>query len=256
MSDGPTRELYEELFAAARKEAAPETTRRRIAQTLASRSRLPLATTPNRRTSPRARLGLLFAAAALGAVVVMTTSRRPQDIEIVAESPAPSWVAQETPAHDADESAPSDAATERTGPPQQMPAPTPTPPKRTPPAQPRSATTTPTDRPKSPGAHSTLEQELGSVQQARAALSRGDAQTALAELDHFGEKFGWRQLSAESSLLRIEALTSVGRKQEAQNLARRFVEQHPNNPLVDRARKFVGDPNLKSTPTTSKGKQP
>ncbi|HEU5077190.1 MAG TPA: tetratricopeptide repeat protein, partial [Polyangiaceae bacterium] len=84
-----------------------------------------------------------------------------------------------------------------------------------------------------------LDQELASMQRARAALGRGDASAALAELDRFGRGPGWRQLAVEARLLRIEALARAGRVDEARNLARRFVEQNPNNPLVDRARTFI-----------------
>ena len=91
-----------------------------------------------------------------------------------------------------------------------------------------------------------LDQELASMQRARAALGRGDASVALAELDQFGRGPGWRQLAVEARLLRIEALARAGRADEARNLARRFVEQNPNNPLVDRARTFA-------TPAASSG---
>jgi outer membrane protein assembly factor BamD (BamD/ComL family) len=84
------------------------------------------------------------------------------------------------------------------------------------------------------------------MQRARTALRRGDASAALAELDQFGRGPGWRQLAVEARLLRIEALARAGRAEEARNLARRFVQQYPNNPLVDRARSFV-------TPAASSG---
>jgi outer membrane protein assembly factor BamD (BamD/ComL family) len=80
------------------------------------------------------------------------------------------------------------------------------------------------------------------MQRARSALARGDTTAALAELDNFARGPGWRRLAVEASLLRIEALARAGRRDEARNLAKRFVEQHPNNPLVDRARTFANPP--------------
>jgi hypothetical protein len=91
-------------------------------------------------------------------------------------------------------------------------------------------------------APASLDQELASMQRARAALGRGDAPAALTELDRFDRRLGWRRLAVEARLLRIEALARAGRADEARNLARRFVRQHPNNPLVDRARTFAAPP--------------
>jgi outer membrane protein assembly factor BamD (BamD/ComL family) len=77
------------------------------------------------------------------------------------------------------------------------------------------------------------------MQRARAALGRDDAHAALEELDRFRRDRGWRKLSVEASLLRIEALSRAGRTEEARQQAARFVKQHPNNPLVDRAQSFA-----------------
>ncbi|HEY6816809.1 MAG TPA: tetratricopeptide repeat protein [Croceibacterium sp.] len=94
------------------------------------------------------------------------------------------------------------------------------------------------------------------MQRARAALGRGDAAAALAELDRFGRGPGWRQLAVEARLLRIEALARAGRAEEARNLARRFVEQNPNNPLVDRARTFATPPASSGVQKPPEEKQP
>jgi hypothetical protein len=94
-----------------------------------------------------------------------------------------------------------------------------------------------------------LDEELASMQRARAALRQGNAPAALAELDRFGQRPGWRQLAVEASLLRIEVLARAGRVDESRNLARRFIAQHPNNPLVDRARSFATTP----SPSSARG---
>lgn len=85
----------------------------------------------------------------------------------------------------------------------------------------------------------TLQEELASVQKVRAALARGEGANALSELNGFERKRGFRKLGVEASLLRIEALAQTGRTSEAREEARRFVEKHPNDPLVDRAKKFA-----------------
>lgn len=85
----------------------------------------------------------------------------------------------------------------------------------------------------------TLDQELAQMKTARAALDSGDAASALAELDRFEKSRGWRQLGVEAGLLRIEALGKLGKTEEARERATRFIEENPNNPLVDRAARFT-----------------
>jgi hypothetical protein len=87
----------------------------------------------------------------------------------------------------------------------------------------------------------TLADELASLQRARAALGLGDAKHALRELDHYDFVLNGRQLKAEASLLRIEALSRAGQVDVAAAQARRFVQQNPNHPLVDRARSFAAE---------------
>ena len=84
-----------------------------------------------------------------------------------------------------------------------------------------------------------LEQELASLQSARTLLSSGRADAALRELDRFDRVLGGTQLEAEASLLRMEALAAAGRQDEAAKLARRFLDQHSTDPLVDRARSYI-----------------
>lgn len=259
MSDQPTDELYDELFSAARREATPEETRRRIIATLAARSQQVPTLVPERERWPRARIGYLLAAAALGALIFGLNSRRGERIDIEAESLARS-------------SNPKAAATpsaapptpERTTPTEDQLRERESKPRRQSEADSKKPETIPAigtssaAAPKRTRTPATLEQELASVQRARAALAGGSATGALSELDRFARDFGWQKLAAESSLLRIEALTRAGRSKEARDLARRFVKQHPNNPLVDRARKFASDPETNSgnAPTGREGKQP
>jgi hypothetical protein len=87
-----------------------------------------------------------------------------------------------------------------------------------------------------------LEQELAGLARVRAALDRGDAKAALSELHRFDQGQGFRKLTVEAKLLRIEALAQAGKTDESRAEARRFVETNPNNPLVDRAEKFARPP--------------
>ena len=40
-------------------------------------------------------------------------------------------------------------------------------------------------------------------------------------------------------MLRVEALDAVGRRPEAEALARRFVHDNPDSPLAERAQRFI-----------------
>lgn len=84
-----------------------------------------------------------------------------------------------------------------------------------------------------------LADELGSLNRARAALGAGNAADALSELDRYDRVLRGTRLRSEATLLRIEALARAGRAKESADVARRFIEHSPDDPLVDRARKFT-----------------
>jgi hypothetical protein len=90
---------------------------------------------------------------------------------------------------------------------------------------------------------SALLTELNLLKQARAAVRSGEHQTALTLLDRHATELHRTELTTEATLLRIEALAALGRHGEASNLARRFVAENPNSPLVDRAQHFIDQPN-------------
>lgn len=225
MSRDPLDERARELFAAARREPAPEAGRQRIAAALRAQMQRKTLETSRLRAWRGARVWLLVAAVAAVAGAAMLSMHAPEaPIDISAEALAPpSAQRQTTGAHTA-------------APPPRPPRSSDPPPVASSPSAKRAPVRTPPS----------LDQELACMQRARAALGRGDAAAALAELDRFGRGPGWRQLAVEARLLRIEALARAGRAEEARNLARRFVEQNPNNPLVDRARSFA-------TPAASSG---
>lgn len=220
MSRDVLDERARELFAAARREPAPEAARQRIAAALRAQPQRATVARPPRPAWRSARHWLAVAAAAAVAALVLSLHVPADPVDITAEAPAPPSTQRRT--TDANTAAPAP------GPPSSSNAPpvAPSPPTQRTPLRPPPS----------------LDQELASMQRARAALGRGDASAALAELDQFGRGPGWRQLAVEARLLRIEALARAGRADEARNLARRFVEQNPNNPLVDRARSFATPP--------------
>jgi hypothetical protein len=88
-------------------------------------------------------------------------------------------------------------------------------------------------------AKASLSDELSALKVASSALAAGDAQAALAALDRYDRLLKGQKLRAEATLLKIEALSRAGQTEASSALARRFVEQNPGSPLVDRARSFV-----------------
>jgi hypothetical protein len=107
-------------------------------------------------------------------------------------------------------------------------------------ARPNAAQRTPADeRAAAPAATPTLSNELGALKQIRQALRNGDGGAALVLLDRYdGGEYG-SSLALEASVLRIEALDAVGRRSEAEALARRFVRDNPDSPLAERAQRWL-----------------
>jgi hypothetical protein len=95
------------------------------------------------------------------------------------------------------------------------------------------------DRAAAPPSTPTLSNELGALKQIRQALRNGDGSAALALLDRYdGGEYG-ASLALEASVLRVEALDAVGRRADAEALARRFVRDNPDSPLAERAQRFI-----------------
>lgn len=85
----------------------------------------------------------------------------------------------------------------------------------------------------------TLSKELGAIKQIRQALRNRDGSAALALLERYDSGEYGSSLSLEASVLRVEALDAVGRRAEAEALARRFVRDNPDSPLAERAQRFL-----------------
>jgi hypothetical protein len=79
---------------------------------------------------------------------------------------------------------------------------------------------------------SSLFDEQRIIESARAAVSRGDAQNALATLDGYERSYAQGQFGPEALALRIEALSAKGDLARARNLAAEFQRRYPHHPLL------------------------
>jgi hypothetical protein len=87
---------------------------------------------------------------------------------------------------------------------------------------------------------SQLTREVGLVDRARAALSRGDSGAALEALDRYEREVTGGRLGAEAMYLRMEALSRQGEHAQAANAARRLLSAYPDGPHAARAKALVG----------------
>lgn len=85
-----------------------------------------------------------------------------------------------------------------------------------------------------------LDEEIARLELARRSLRAKDGQRALAALDRATPHV--RLLASEAALLRVEALLLVGRRAEAERLARPFLDRHPSSPHAERLRRLLGQP--------------
>jgi hypothetical protein len=89
---------------------------------------------------------------------------------------------------------------------------------------------------------STLDEEVASIDQARLAVTRGDAPTALQIVGAYDAKFPNGALAQESAEIRIEALFAEGHRAAAERLAAKFTAAHPTSPYVHRLHALLGEP--------------
>lgn len=88
-------------------------------------------------------------------------------------------------------------------------------------------------------ARATLADEVMLVDEARAALRRGDVPRALSRLEAHATRFPSGALTIERDALRIEALAAQGREAEARAAALSFAKAHPGAPIPPRAKKAL-----------------
>jgi hypothetical protein len=88
-------------------------------------------------------------------------------------------------------------------------------------------------------AHSTqqtLVLELAALDAVRSTLTSGDAHSALALLDIYGDRFPHGRLELEAEVLRIDALAQSGQPDLARRRAEAFLRHHPRSVLAARVR--------------------
>jgi hypothetical protein len=117
------------------------------------------------------------------------------------------------------------------------PAPRPAPAQLSPGApKPALAATTPLE------AADQLAEEVRWVDGARAAVAAGQGAEALRLLDGYDQRYRSRGFAPESLYLRMRALVSLGRGEEARTVASRLLRSYPATPQAARARELLNDP--------------
>jgi hypothetical protein len=238
MSREPSPELRaaaEDLFAACRSEQPSVELQRRIA-VLGVRDVTHSEVPPSVRRSRRARpVRWLMAALvlSLGGAAAWLSLRAPAPGVAISAEQAPASTLREAPPV-ASSSAPT--ALDGEAPEPIAPAPNKAP-ARSKPRAPAPTTTPPAALREPPAPEPSLAQDLQELMRIRSTLRGGNGSAALELLDQRASAGG--ELEAEATLLRIEALASVGRRPEASELARRFVDANPNSALADRAKAFA-----------------
>ena len=82
-------------------------------------------------------------------------------------------------------------------------------------------------------------EEVSKLEAARAAFSRGDRPTAIAQLNDYDSAHPNGALKPESMALRIQVLSSSGKAAEARTLANEFQAKYPQHPLVRQVNRNV-----------------
>ena len=84
-----------------------------------------------------------------------------------------------------------------------------------------------------------MADEVTALDRTRDALLFGDPSRALRILDEYEREKTGAKLSAEATLLRIEAWLARGERAHAASLATTFLREHPESPVADRMRAIV-----------------
>ncbi len=84
-----------------------------------------------------------------------------------------------------------------------------------------------------------LKDELSRLDAARTELRGGNAGGALRLLDEFARRFPKPRLGEEALMLRVEALTNLGRCADAKRYGQVFLQQHENSVLGQRLRTLL-----------------
>ncbi|MDP1827088.1 MAG: hypothetical protein Q8L48_27690 [Archangium sp.] len=94
--------------------------------------------------------------------------------------------------------------------------------------------------PTPPPTASELELQEGAVLlRARRALSRGEPERALLACEEHAQAFQSGKLAPEREAIAIDALNALGRVEQAQSRAQRFIARWPESAYADRARRAL-----------------
>jgi outer membrane protein assembly factor BamD (BamD/ComL family) len=84
-----------------------------------------------------------------------------------------------------------------------------------------------------------LREQIALLDNARSALAKGTGERTLDVLRQYQSKFPNGAFRPEATVLRIEALSQLGRHSEARTLADRFIAEHRGTPIADRVARVV-----------------
>ena len=87
----------------------------------------------------------------------------------------------------------------------------------------------------------TLPLELEAIDNARRALSHGNAALASRLLDRYAARFPKQRLRAEATVLRVETLIARGDRSGASRLGKAFLQNNPKSPYARRVRSLIGE---------------
>jgi hypothetical protein len=110
-------------------------------------------------------------------------------------------------------------------------------PKASPPRAARA--NVPRGRPSAPPPSSSLGEQVGKLEHARAALQAGETEASLIALDRYEEEFPNGLLRQEAALLRIEALVRKGDRSAADRAAKSFFAAYPSSPHEEKIRRLL-----------------
>lgn len=85
-----------------------------------------------------------------------------------------------------------------------------------------------------------LRAQIAMLDSARAAIAEGAAERALGILHRYQEKYPSGSFRPEATALTVEALVKLERREQARDLAERFVADHRGSPLAERVAKLAG----------------
>lgn len=84
-----------------------------------------------------------------------------------------------------------------------------------------------------------LGEELALVEAASRASKSGNPRLALQRLGEYRSKFPRGKLALEAQVLRVEAMSQAGQREQAAQLAKGILKRYPNSPVVARIRRYA-----------------